>query len=219
MTPPSASRSSTAWRTAGVQERSRRTEAALARALSELSREQPFEDITVADIARRAGVAVGTVYRRFRNKRALLHLADTAFVDDCRDAFDEELSDERVAGLGLEGVARAYIGLMIRKFRQHRTAVLQVQRNADPRDGAVYARRAAEFNAHVHGRFRDLLRQRRREIKHADLETALNLAIFFASAAARDAVWRQSLKAYPVQVDDERLVRELTHAFVAYLQS
>jgi AcrR family transcriptional regulator len=219
MTPPSASRSPTAWRTAGVQERSRRTEAALARALSELSREQPFEDVTVADIARRAGVAVGTVYRRFRNKRALLHLADTAFVDDCRDAFDEELSDERVAGLNLEGVARAYIGLMIRKFRQHRTAVLQVQRNADPRDAAVYARRAAEFNAHVHGRFRDLLRQRRREIKHADLETALNLAIFFASAAARDAIWRQSLKAYPVQVDDERLVRELTFAFVAYLRS
>ena len=207
------------WRTTSVQDRSRRTEAALAQAVAELCKDRPFEDVTVADVARRAGVAVGTVYRRFRDKRALLHLSDTAFVDDCREAFDEGMADDRVADLDLEGLARAYISLMIRKFRQHRVAILQVQRNADPKDGAIYARRAAEFNAHVHGRFRDLLRKRRREVKHPDLETALNLAIFFASAAARDAVWRQSLKAYPVQVDDARLVDELTRAFVAYLQS
>jgi len=207
------------WRTSAVQRRSRETEAALAKAVAELSRDRPFEEITVADVAKRAGVAVGTVYRRFRNKRALLHLADTAFVDDCREAFDEELADERVAGLDLEGLARAYISVMIRKFRQHRVAILQVTRNADPRDGAIYARRAQEFNAHVHGRFRDLLRRRRREIEHPDVETALNLAIFFASAAARDAIWRQSLKAYPIQIDDARLIDELTRAFVAYLQS
>ena len=207
------------WRSAGVQERSQRTEAALARALAELTKERPFEDVSVADVAKRAGVAVGTVYRRFRDKRAMLHLADTAFVDDCRQTFDDELSDDRMAGLTLEQVARAYIDLMIRKFREHRTAILQVQRNADPRDAAVYASRAAEFNAHVHGRFRFLLRQRRDEITHPDLETALNLAIFFASAAARDAVWRQSLKAYPIQIDDTAFVSELTRAFVAYLRT
>jgi AcrR family transcriptional regulator len=202
-----------------VQERSQRTEAALARAVAELTKEKPFEEVTVAEVAERAGVAVGTVYRRFRDKRALLHLADTAFIDDTRDAFDVELSDERMDGLTLEQVARTYVDLMIRKFRQHRTAILQVQRNADPGDGAIYARRAAGFNAHVHGRFRDLLRQRRREITHPDLETALNLAIFFASAAARDAVWRQSLKAYPIHIDDATLVDEITRAFVAYLGS
>jgi AcrR family transcriptional regulator len=217
--PTPSARSRPDWRRAGVQERSQRTEAALARALAELTKDRPFEDISVADVAKRAGVAVGTVYRRFRDKRAMLHLADTAFVDDCRRAFDDELSDERMDGLGLEQLARAYIDLMIRKFREHRTAILQVQRNADPRDAAVYARRAAEFNAHVHGRFRSLLRRRRDEITHPGLETALNLAIFFASAAARDAVWRQSLKAYPIQIDDAALVNELTRAFVAYLQS
>lgn len=207
------------WRTAGVQQRSRETEAALARALMELAKDRPFEDIKVADVAKRAGVAVGTVYRRFRDKRALLHLADTAFVDDCRDAFDDAFADGRVENLDLERLARAYIDLMIRKFRQHRVAILQVMRNADLKDGAIYARRAQEFNAHVHGRFRELLRTRRREIKHPDLETALNLAIFFASAASRDAVWRGSLKAYPIQIDDARLIDELTRAFVAYLQS
>src|SRR5512144_2862852 len=100
------------WRAAGVQHRSRRTEAALAQAVAELCKDRPFEDVTVADVARRAGVAVGTVYRRFRDKRALLHLSDTAFVDDCREAFDEDMADDRVADLDLEGLARAYISLV-----------------------------------------------------------------------------------------------------------
>jgi len=207
------------WRADATQARSRRTEAALARATAALMRERPFEAIKVADVARRARVAVGTVYRRFRDKGALLHLADTAFIDDCREAFDEALAERRVRRMTLKGIARTYIELMVRKFREHRAAIVQVQRNADLRDAPLYARRAAEFNAHVHGRFRSLLRERRREITHANLEIALNLAIFFASAAARDAIWRGSLRAYPVRVDDEGLVDELTRAFVAYLRS
>ncbi len=35
-------------------------------------RARPFAEITVADIAREAGLAVGTVYRRFENKDALI---------------------------------------------------------------------------------------------------------------------------------------------------
>ena len=207
------------WRAAAVQDRSRRTEAALAKAAATLMRDRPFEEISVADIAGKAGVAVGTVYRRFRDKAALLHLADTAFIDDCRAAFDEELADARVRRLSLEGVARGYISLMVRKFREHRGAIIQIQRNADLRDGPVYAQRAAEFNAHVHGRFRELLRAHRDEITHPNLEDALNLAIFFASAAARDAIWRGSLKAYPIDVDDDRLIDEIVRAFVAFLRS
>ena len=207
------------WRAGTRQARSRRTEAALARATAELMRTTRFEDITVAAIARRAGVAVGTVYRRFRDKRALLHLADTSFVDDCREAFDDVMRADRVRGLSLESLVHAYIALMVRKFRQHRAAILQVQRHADPKDGAVYAKRAAEFNAHVHGRFRDLLRRHRAEFGHRAPETALNLAIFFASSAARDAVWRNSLSAYPVALDDAGLVDELTRAFLSYLRA
>lgn len=199
------------------QTRSRRTETALARAAGDLLDQRPFEAITVADIAQRAGVSVGTVYRRFRNKRALLHLADTAFLDDCRAAFDEALADERVRGLSIEELGRRYIQVMIDKFRQHRTAILQVQRHADRRDAAVYAARAMAFNDHVHGRFRALLRQRERDVRHPHPHVALNMAIFLVSAAARDAVWRGNLRAYPVELSDDGLVEELTRACTAYL--
>jgi AcrR family transcriptional regulator len=55
-----------------VQKRSRRTRDRLIEALESLLREGSFEAATVADIADRAGVSVGAVYRRFRNKDAFI---------------------------------------------------------------------------------------------------------------------------------------------------
>ena len=209
----------TVWRHQARQRRSQRTEAALSRAALRLLRERPFEDIRVGDVTRRANVAVGTFYRRFRDKRAVLHLADMGFLDDTLAAFDQAMSDSAMQGRTLEEVVESYIRLMIAKFREHRASVLQVIRHADPADGAEYARRAQAFNEHVHGRFRELLRRHANRVARSDFETAMNLAIFFASAAARDAVWRGSLRAYPIQVDDDALAAELTRAFLAYLRS
>ncbi|HSA56696.1 MAG TPA: helix-turn-helix domain-containing protein [Gemmatimonadaceae bacterium] len=207
------------WRHGARQQRSRRTEDALSRAALRLLRERPFEQIRVEDLTSRANVAVGTFYRRFRDKRAVLHLADMGFVNDCLAAFDAAMSDERMRSRSLEEIVTAYITVMVTKFREHRAEILQVIRHADAGDAGEYAARAQAFNTHVHGRFRELLRRHVSTMTHPSLETALNLAIFFASAAARDAVWRGNLRAYPIALDDARLIAELTRAFVAYLRS
>lgn len=54
------------------QARSRRTRDAIVGALEELLREGTFQAASVAEIAERAGVAVGSVYRRFENKDAMV---------------------------------------------------------------------------------------------------------------------------------------------------
>ena len=54
------------------QRRSALTQERLLDALEALLDERVFEQISIQDIAAAAGVAVGTVYRRFRNKEALL---------------------------------------------------------------------------------------------------------------------------------------------------
>jgi len=207
------------WRSAARQDRSRRTERALARAANRLLSSRPFEQITVADLARAAGISVGGFYRRFRDKRAVLHLADLGFIDDCRQALDDAFDDPALATQPLADVVRAYVRVMVTKFREHRLAILQVVRNADPADARVYRERATAFNDHVHGRFREAIAARRAELTHPDPEVATNLAIFFASAAARDAIWRGSLAAYPIEIDDARLIDEITRAFLAYLAS
>ena len=54
------------------QKRSRQSRDKIVEAFAELLKEKPFERISVAEIAKRAGVAVGTLYRRFKNKDALI---------------------------------------------------------------------------------------------------------------------------------------------------
>ncbi len=54
------------------QERSRATREKIVAALDEALKEKPFDQVSVAELAERAGVAVGTVYRRFENKDALI---------------------------------------------------------------------------------------------------------------------------------------------------
>ena len=54
------------------QGRSRASRDKIVAALDDLLREKPFEQLTVAELAKKAGVAVGTVYQRFKNKEALL---------------------------------------------------------------------------------------------------------------------------------------------------
>lgn len=57
---------------AALQARSIETRDKLIRALETLLRDQPYEEISVADIASEAGLSVGAVYRRFENKDAFI---------------------------------------------------------------------------------------------------------------------------------------------------
>jgi AcrR family transcriptional regulator len=54
------------------QARSRATRDKLVAALDRLLRTRSFESLTIADLAAEAGLAVGTVYRRFENKDAFI---------------------------------------------------------------------------------------------------------------------------------------------------
>lgn len=63
-------------RPAGVkparQKRAEETRDKLVAALEKLLRDKPFDAISVAEIAKRAGLSVGAVYRRFENKDAFI---------------------------------------------------------------------------------------------------------------------------------------------------
>ncbi len=54
------------------QKRSRKTRDKLVKALEKLLYKKSFEDITVAEIAKGAGVSTASIYRRFKNKDAFI---------------------------------------------------------------------------------------------------------------------------------------------------
>ncbi|MEJ7598926.1 MAG: helix-turn-helix domain-containing protein [Kofleriaceae bacterium] len=80
------------------QERSRRSYLALIQAATELFATQPYDAVGTPEIAQRAGVAVGTFYRYFDDKRELyLEVARRTMVTGYRETI-ESLGPERFIG-------------------------------------------------------------------------------------------------------------------------
>jgi AcrR family transcriptional regulator len=84
--------------------RKQRTIAALLRATEELLRDRPVDDVTVEEIAERAGVAVGSIYNHFGSKAglraALVERAlqvDRDFMDAAYRAGDSPITQIRAA--------------------------------------------------------------------------------------------------------------------------
>lgn len=204
------------WRKDAVQARSKETEEALAQAARELLATRSFPDIRVDEVARRAGLSVGGYYARFKGKNALLHLADIDFVEDCIAAFDDAVPEQFEGNLA--ELLRAFVTVMVEQFDIHRDTIVQVMKFAAEDDRSVYRQRATAFNNHVHGRLRTLIARHADEIDHPDLSVAINMAIFMASAAAREAVLKGALSAYPIDMGREALIDELVRSAVRYLK-
>ena len=91
------------------QARSRRTREAVLEAAIHCFEEQGYDETTTALIARRAGIAVGTLYGYFRDKEEiLLELLDTT-VADVADLVIERLAPEHWEGADPRDTARALI--------------------------------------------------------------------------------------------------------------
>lgn len=94
-----------------------------------------FENVSVADIARAAQVAVGTVYRLYPNKIAVLQslhaTMEAVFVSTIRKAWDSNLAfDERVENLVIHLIA------LIRQERE-RLVILSMTTDITYTDGSL----------------------------------------------------------------------------------
>lgn len=171
-----------------------------------------FDGVRLNDIAKAAGVTVGAFYARFPNKDALLrHLEERlrreldAALDAACNAGDHRNVPELAFDVFL-ALARAY--------EQHRGVVRAVTIRAQT-DAAARRRRFAANQA-VMDRFIDMVLGRRREIGHPRPADAIRLGLVFVGSTLREAiVFREFSPGPPPAV--EPIVRELTAAFLAYL--
>src|SRR5206468_2663731 len=78
-----------------IDPRSRRTMDALMRAAEELFSERPAEEVTVEEIAERAGVAIGSIYNHFGSKAGLHAAVVDRALDVDRAYMDRAYTDDR----------------------------------------------------------------------------------------------------------------------------
>ncbi|MFD0260407.1 TetR/AcrR family transcriptional regulator [Kitasatospora indigofera] len=95
------------------QARSAATLARVLRAAEEIASGSGLEEMTIAGVAERAGVAVGTIYRRFEDKEQLI----TALTERMLERREEYVAERlRTAEPSLQGVMDAYAHALLQSF-------------------------------------------------------------------------------------------------------
>ena len=199
------------------QQRSQDLLARLIDASRRLLDEKDFESVSIADIAKRAGVSVGVLYTRFPTKDHLLvHLA-SAFADDTAALMARTFADDRVADLSLAELAELYFTNVGRAFSRHRRLLRSVTLLVRTTEQAELRAIVQRFNIAVHSRFAECAMRHRRTIKHADAERAVNFAILAASATLREMVLYEEPVSNLARGQAAKAARECARLFTSYL--
>jgi len=201
------------------QPRSRDTEERILRAFGELLAESRFEDVSVQQVAGRAGVSVGGFYARFGSKDdALLHLLYAGYVRDALAMAERVLDPARWRGAGIAPIAHAYFKLILDAGHGYdgvvRELVSRTRLNPDAvRDSAAWG----SFRQGIHEPFRSLMAERIAEVRHPDPELALRFAFSACSSALRETLLFGHMQPSMGAVDEATLARELARMFCRYL--
>lgn len=176
-----------------------------------------FEDITVADIVRKAKSSVGSFYQRFPNKESLLPALYDRYDKKLRDDFARAYKSFERLPPDLASRVRFVARFVVRRFRNQRWLLQALALHVRQRPETVSAeqRRA---RTEWHERWCEALLALRDQIEHPNPESAARMAIFMVGATCRDKIlFGEAPHAASLKASDRLLVQELTHAMVAYL--
>ncbi|MFI7501726.1 TetR/AcrR family transcriptional regulator [Streptomyces sp. NPDC049687] len=204
----------TTARPAALQERSRRSQQDILQAGYALLEEGGADALTVAAVADRAGMAVGSIYRRFGDKEGLLLAIQHAFTENVQAEITERMSVERLRILRDPAVAIAEaVGVLTDAFQAHE-ALLRVFLLLGTRHEAVRAegsRVSVEGNRH----FAEALRHT--PIAHPDPAAALDFAFRLTYAAIAHRVTQGEFLESDRPLPWSELRSHLQTAVVSYL--
>ncbi|MCX4779835.1 TetR/AcrR family transcriptional regulator [Streptomyces sp. NBC_01264] len=125
------------------QARSAATLARVLRAAEEIASDSGLEEMTIAGVAQRAGVAVGTIYRRFEDKEQLISALTERMLERREEYVAERL---RAAEPSLPGVMDAYAHALLQSFADHSSLFPELLRTRGTRSLDRGARTITELH-------------------------------------------------------------------------
>lgn len=201
------------WVRPPQQERSQKRLERMLDAAEALILEIGAENLTVAEVARRADSSVGAFYSRFRDKDGLLRYVFQRFYEEALATADHALAPERWARADLTEAIAALVTFMVRTFRQRRrlVAAFTLRAAAD----SEFAALSESLGERVADRLRELVSTRDVDIAHNDPERAVGILVWMVMSAleARALYAPRALESF----DDEEIAVELTRMALAYL--
>lgn len=201
------------------QNRSEKTSERIVAAALELFSKKPFEEVSVGDIARKAGISIGGFYARFESKETLLSWFDEHFLAREKELRTLRFREDRWKGKSTTEVVEAYLKRGASYLRKYKPLLSRITLNIRSGSASEGLERAREFNAAVHKSFIDLLISRKNEMGHPDPDFAISFALMSVTAAMREQILFGERHLNPVDVSDTKLIQELTQMFLRYIQS
>lgn len=195
------------------------TEERILRAFGELLGEARFEEVSVQQVAGRAGVSVGGFYARFASKDdLLLHALYAGYVRDAVAEAEQVFAPGRWHGHGIAPIAEAYFALILRVGRDHGAVLREiVHRTRGNPDTVAGSAAWAAFRQGVREPFRRLMAERMGEIDHPDPPFALRFAFSACSSALRESELFGHMEPSMGPVSHAVMARELARMFCRYL--
>ena len=192
------------------QARSRRSRERVLDAFAAMLAEQPFEKIKVSDLARRAGVAVTSIYARFEDKRALVLALHERHVEDTLRMTDGLLDPRRWEGADLETVVRGVIGRIV-AHRRPRAHLLRTVLVVNDRDVEV---RVAHLMRHGSERLAALLGPRLAHVPAPARDRLVDFAFRAVVAVLQQRLIFPTTEPGRYRLSDAELTRRLGDLFL-----
>jgi AcrR family transcriptional regulator len=199
------------------QARSRDTLDRLLAAAEEVLVAEGLEGATVPGIARTAGLSVGSVYRRFPDKDALLRAVYDRFFTRAAELNRASLLSLGWSGAGLAETVRRTVGAMVWNAWERRMLLRALLTYAISHPDAAFRREARAVAATALAGAEAILLRHRDEIPHTDPDAAVRFALFAADATLRAAVLADSSELPASASDAESLTAELGTLCLCYL--
>lgn len=197
------------------QQRSQDTQRKLIAALHLCLQDKFFEHISIKELAERAGVSVGTFYRRFKDKESLLPLLYQDFGDDLLQWVGRlELNQYSDLTAAVEQLSVEVYNFLVSRKSIFRTLHLNSRLHSSLLDSdELVARRA------IYRRLAALLLKFGAEIKVAEPSKAADMVIFMMITSLLDKVLYPSLTpAIATNASAEELTLELPQILLPYLK-
>ncbi|GHB09477.1 putative HTH-type transcriptional regulator YvdT [Streptomyces sp. ADI97-07] len=190
------------------QARSAATLARVLRAAEEIASSSGLEEMTIAGVAERAGVSVGTIYRRFEDKEHLITALSERMLEQREEYVAERL---RMAEASLSGVMDAYAHALMESFADSSRLFPELLRAR----GARSLDRGARTITEIHRLLLEAAAPYTDQIRRSPPQTALDTA----ARAILGACFHDSVRPDPVtgEAAVRRYADELSDMAIAYL--
>ena len=199
------------------QDRSRRTVERLLVAAEQLLGEVGHAGFTIPELSRRAGISIGTVYKRFATKDELLR-AVMQRVEREEMTVLERWEDEDWASLDSHLVVERVVGDLSRTWREHAPAMrgAMIRRLQTP-DDDPFLNQGLSIMSRDSERFCGVIMTHADEIIHRDAEQAVDFAFRLIIGVCARCAARAIETIAPHPLSWEEMTARLSESVTSYL--